>query len=75
MAIDSRYREKKGEISGKHGKTLIRRLRMTYGSGFAAGCANDAKLSDVLATLDETSLRSIILDHEAGYLEEICRAA
>jgi hypothetical protein len=25
--------------------------------------------------LDETSLRYIILDHEAGYLELICRAA
>jgi CO dehydrogenase nickel-insertion accessory protein CooC1 len=74
MAID-RHRDKNGEISRKHGNTLIRRLRMTYGSGFAAGCANDATLSDVLANLDETSLRYIILDHEAGYLEQICRAA
>jgi len=75
MAIDARHRDKKEEISRKHGKTVVRTLRMTYGSGFAPGCANDARLSDVLAKLDETSLRYIILDHEAGYLEQICRAA
>jgi hypothetical protein len=75
MAIDTRHRKQNGEISRKHGNTLIRTLRMTYGSGFAPGCANDAKLSDVLAQLDETSLRHLILDHEAGYLGQICRAA
>ena len=75
MAIHARHRNKNGEISRKHGKTLIRKLRMTYGSGFAPGCANDAKLSDVLAKLDETSLRHLILDYEAGYLDQICRAA
>ena len=30
MAIDARYRDKNGEISRKHGKTLIGTLRMTY---------------------------------------------
>jgi hypothetical protein len=75
MAIDARYRDKNGEISRKHGKTVIRTLRMTYGSGFAPGCAGDAKLSDVLPKLDETSLRLVILDHEAGYLHQISRAA
>jgi hypothetical protein len=75
MAIDARYRNKNGEISRKHGNTLIRTLRMSYGSGFAPGLAHDAKLSDVLTRLDETSLRHLILDHEAGYLKQICRAA
>jgi hypothetical protein len=35
---------------------LIRTLRKTYGPGFASGCADDAKLSDVLHKLDEQSL-------------------
>jgi hypothetical protein len=33
------------------------------------------KLSDVLAKLDEPSLSQLIRDHEAGKLEQICRAA
>jgi len=75
MPIDARYRDKNSVINRKHGSALIRKLRMTYGSGFAPGCANDARLGDVLAKLDETSLRNLILDHEAGYLDHICRAA
>ena len=57
-----------------HGR-LIRTLRKTYGPGFAAGCKDDEKLSDVLHKLDETSLSQLIRDHEAGHLEQICRAA
>ena len=68
-----RYREDNGKISRKHGNTLIRTLRKTYGEGFASGCADDAKLSDVLTKLDETSLSHLIRDHEAGQLEQICR--
>jgi hypothetical protein len=75
MAIDARYRDKNGEMNRKHGNTLIRTLRMTYGSGFAPGCDDDAKLSEVLPKLDETSLRNLILDHEVGCLDQICRAA
>jgi hypothetical protein len=74
MAVDTRHRDKNGEISRKHGNTLIRTLRKTYGPGFAGGCADDAKLSDVLTKLDETSLSHLIHDHEAGYLEQICRS-
>jgi hypothetical protein len=74
MSIDTRHRDKNGEISRKHGNTLIRTLRKTYGPGFASGCADDAKLSDVLHKLDETSLSHLIRDHEAGYLEQICRS-
>jgi hypothetical protein len=58
MAVDAQYRDKDGEISRKHGNIVIGRLRASYGSGFAQGCANDDKLSDVLAKLDERSLLS-----------------
>jgi hypothetical protein len=75
MAFDTRHRDKNGEISRKHGNTLIRTLRKTYGEGFAPGCADNAKLSDVLSKLDDTSLSHLIRDDEAGYLYQICRAA
>jgi hypothetical protein len=68
-----RYREENGKISRKHGNTLIQTLRNTYGISFAPGCADHAKLSDVLAKLDEPSLSHLIRDHEAGNLEQICR--
>lgn len=68
-----RYREENGKISLRHGTTLIQTLRKTYGPGFAPGLADDAKLSDVLAKLDELSLGHLIRDHEAGNLEQICR--
>jgi hypothetical protein len=74
MAFDTRHHDKNGAISSKHGNTLIRTLRRTYGPGFASGCADNAKLNDVLNKLDETSLSHLIHDHEAGYLEQICRA-
>jgi hypothetical protein len=63
-----RYREENGKISRKHGS-----LRNTYGISFAPGCADHAKLSDVLAKFDELSLGQLIRDHEAGKLEQICR--
>jgi len=69
------HRDKNGEISRKHGNTLIHTLRKTYGPGFAPGCADKAKLSDCLTKLDESSLNHLIRDHEAGYLDQICQAA
>jgi hypothetical protein len=68
-----RHRDKNGAISKKHGNTLIRTLRKTYGVTFARGCQDDEKLSDVLHKLDEPSLSSLIQDHAAGKLEQICR--
>jgi hypothetical protein len=68
MAIDTRHRDKDGEISRKHGNTLIGTLRISYGSGFAKGCANDEKLSDVLSELDERSLSKLVRDYKAGLL-------
>ena len=73
MPVDTRHRDKNSEISRKHGNTLIRTLRKTYGPGFAKGCAHNEKLSDVLAKLDEASLSRLVHDHEAGKLEQICR--
>src|SRR5690349_18308744 len=68
MAVDARYRDKGGEISLKHGNTLIGRLRISYGSGFAKGCADDEKLSDVLTKLDEPSLFRLVRDYKTGML-------
>ena len=59
MAIDTRHRGKTGEISRKHGNTLIRTLRKTYGSDFAKGCADDEKLSDILERIPVTWKRSL----------------
>ena len=54
--LDNRHRNKDGEISLKHGNTLVRTLRAIYGRGFAAGYPDTEKLSDVLLQLNETSL-------------------
>jgi hypothetical protein len=68
MAVDARYRDKDGEISHKHGNALVGRLRTSYGGRFAQGCANDDKLSDVLAKLDERSLYKLVRDYKSGML-------
>ena len=67
--FDNRHRNKDGEISGKHGNTLIRTLRKVYGQSFAAGYPETEKLSEVLLTLNETSLSQLRRDHETGHLE------
>jgi hypothetical protein len=51
---------------------LIGVLRKTYGPSFAEGCADNERLSDVLAK--DASLRRVIRDHEAGRLEQISRS-
>jgi len=70
MSIDDRHRDKNGEISKKHGNTLVRTLRKVYGATFAAGQAETAKLSEVLASLNETSLSQLVHDHKNGHLEK-----
>ena len=52
--LDSRHRNRDGEISGKHGNTLIRTLRKVYGQSFAAGYPETEKLSEVLLERDVT---------------------
>ncbi len=60
--LDHRHRDKNGEISRKHGNTLIATLRKTYGAGFAPGRSGDEKLRDVLHDLDEPSLTHLVQD-------------
>jgi hypothetical protein len=67
--LDGRHRNKDGEISGKHGNTLVCTLRKVYGQGFAAGFPETAKLSEVMLQLNETSLSQLRRDHETGHLE------
>jgi len=73
MAFDTRRRGQSSEIGRKHGRTLIRTLRKTYGQSFAGSHGNKKKLGDVLDKLDEPSLTRLIHDHEAGHLDAICR--
>lgn len=75
MTIDDRHRDKNGEISRKHGNTLVSTLRRMYGPSFAAGESETAKLDDVLAKLHETSLMQLLKDHDNGVLEEKVRKA
>jgi hypothetical protein len=59
--LDDRHRDKDGEISKKHGNTLISTLReTTYGPSFARGESGAAKLGDVLHRLDEPSLAALV---------------
>ena len=62
VGLDGRHRDKNGEISKKHGNTLISTLRQTYGAGFAQGRSGGEKLKDVLHDLDEPSLTHLIND-------------
>jgi hypothetical protein len=62
--LDHRQRDKNGEISRKHGNTLIRTLRQSYGTSFAPEESDDATLSDVLHKLDEMSLSQLARDSE-----------
>ena len=41
------HRDKDGEISSKHGNTLVQTLRKMYGHRFATGFADTDKLSEV----------------------------
>jgi hypothetical protein len=66
--LDNRHRNKDGEISHKHGNTLIRTLRKVYGQSFAAGYPETEKLNEVLLHLNETSLSQLRRDHETGHL-------
>jgi hypothetical protein len=75
MSVDARHRDKNGEISRKHGNTLVGTLRKIYGATFAAGEPDSAKLEDVLAKLHETSLTQLVEDHSAGNLDGKVRQA
>ncbi len=67
--LHGRHRDKNGEISRKHGNTLVRTLRKIYGPRFAPGAAETDTLSDVLSTLPDFSLSELVRDHEHGHLD------
>lgn len=67
--LDNRHRNHDGDISHKHGNTLVSTLRKIYGQGFAAGYPPTEKLSEVMLHLNETSLGQLRRDHETGHLE------
>jgi hypothetical protein len=67
--LDNRHRNHDGEISHKHGNTLISTLRKIYGRSFAAGYPEIEKLGDILLQLNETSLSQLRRDYETGHLE------
>ncbi len=70
-ALLNRHRDKNGEISRKHGNTLVSTLRKLYGRNFAPGCDDRESLSDVLHKLDETSLNQLVADHATGVLAKV----
>ena len=70
MNLDDRHRDANGQISKKHGNTLVSTLRKIYGNSFAAGHPADATLADVLHKLGETSLSQLIRDHETHHLDK-----
>ena len=72
---DGRHRDKDGEISKKHGDTLVSTLRKIYGQGFAAGYPPTARLREVLLQLNETSLSQLRRDHDTGHLEHKIKQA
>ena len=67
--LDGRHRDKYGEISRKHGNTLVSTLRKIYGPSFAPAARPGEQLSEVLTDMDEPSLTTLIHDHERGDLE------
>jgi hypothetical protein len=73
--LDSRHRDKNGEIGKKHGNTLVSSLRKIYGATFAAGQPGDAHLTDVLADLNETSLSQLVHDYRNGKLDHKIKKA
>jgi hypothetical protein len=67
--LDDRHRDKDGEISRKHGNTLVRTLRSIYGQSFASGFSDTDNLAHVLRTAPtHTSLSQLRRDHVAGIL-------
>lgn len=64
------HRDRDGEISRKHGDSMISTLRAVYGPAFAPDCQPTAMLSDVIHELDEPSLEQLVEDYKAGCLND-----
>jgi hypothetical protein len=59
-----------GDINHKHGETTLSTLRKIYGKTFAAGYQDSAKLGEVLAKLNVTSLAQLRRDYETRHLDK-----
>jgi hypothetical protein len=70
--LDNRHRDKNGQISRKHGNTLIGTLRRHYGAKVPTELDNDEKLEDVLARYSQQSL-SQMLKHHREFMELLHR--
>ena len=67
MALTSAIGQGRRNLA-EHGDTLIGTLLKIYGPGFATGCDDQQKLSEVLAILHDHSLSQLARDHELGEL-------
>jgi hypothetical protein len=74
-ALHSRHRDRNGELSKKHGNTLVRTLRKIYGRHFAEGCSPEETLNEVLQKLDEPSLSRLVHEHEHHRLYQLIEQA
>lgn len=67
--LDGRHRDMDGEISRKHGNTLVSTLRRIYGPNFASGFSPSDTLAHVLQTEPaHSSLTQLRKDHASGQL-------
>jgi antitoxin HigA-1 len=66
VGLDSRFRDRDGEIRHKRSDTLIGTLRETYGADFAKGYRSDATLGSVLKKEKAENLSSLIKRAKAG---------
>ena len=67
--LDDRHRDKDGEISKKHGNTMVKTLRGIYGLNFAVGFAPTDTLSHLLKSDPaHASLTQLRKDHDANTL-------
>ena len=67
--FNNRHRDANGEISRKHGNTLVSTLRRIYGASFAPNAQPRRKLSEVLVAMDEPSLTKLVHDHDHNHLK------
>lgn len=59
-----------GAINERYGNTTLATLRKVYGRYFAAGHGDTTTLSDIMPSLNETSLGQLRRDHETGHLKK-----
>jgi hypothetical protein len=63
IGLDGRHRDVDGRIDRKHGNTLVKTLRETYGSHFAQGMRGDMKLDTLLKRTSCESLSQYLKTH------------